>query len=121
VTIIGTIAIIIAVVALGMFATRRRGFLLKPEELKELNAPKKKPKPSHAAGEAPATAIRASGEQLARLKSTQRCRECRAVMTPGPDDHVRYGDGELLVIELHCGSCGAKRALYVNEAKPTST
>lgn len=116
-TIIGTILIVLAVVALGTFATRKRGLLLTPADLKEQQKPKK---PTHAAGEAPATAIRASGEQLARLKSTQRCRECRAVMTAGPDDHVRYGDGELLVIELRCGSCGAKRALYVNEARPTS-
>ena len=116
-TILGTIAIVIAVVAIGMFATRKRSFLLKPAELKE---PPKPPKPSHAAGEAPATAIRAGGEQLARLRSTQRCRECRAVMTPGPDDRVRYGDGELIIIELRCPSCDARRALYVNEARPTT-
>jgi len=112
----GTIAIVLAVVALGMLLTRKRGFLLRPEELTE----KKPPRPSHAAGEAPATAIRAGGEQLARLRSTQRCRECRSVMTPGSDERVRYGDGELIVIELRCPRCEAKRALYVNEARPTT-
>ena len=116
--IVGTIAIVAAVVALGMLLTRKRGFLVKPAELAE---PKPKPKPpSHAAGEAPATAIRAAGEQLARLRTTQRCRECRTIMTAGPDERVRYGDGELIVIELRCPKCDARRALYVNEARPTT-
>jgi hypothetical protein len=112
--IIGTIAIVVATVVLGMLITRKRGFLVQPEELA-----KPKPKqPSHAAGEAPATAIRAAGEQLARLRSTQRCPQCRAVMTPDAGEHVRYGDGELLVIELRCARCGTKRALYVNDTSP---
>lgn len=115
--IVGTIAIVLGVVAIGMLLTRKRGFILRPEDLKEQPKPKR---PQHAAGEAPATAIRAGGEQLARLRTTQRCRKCRAVMTPGDDERVRYGDGELIVIELRCPKCEAKRALYVNEARPTT-
>jgi len=112
--IIGTIAIVIATVVLGMLITRKRGFLVQPEELAK---PKPK-KPSHAAGEAPATAIRAAGDQLARLRKAQRCPQCRAVLTADAGEHVRYGDGELLVIELRCAGCGTKRALYVNDTSP---
>jgi hypothetical protein len=112
--IIGTIAIVVATVVLGMLITRKRGFLVQRDELV-----KPRPKqPSHAAGEAPATAIRAAGDQHARLRKAQRCHQCRAVLTPDAGEHVRYGDGELLVIELRCARCGTKRALYVNDTSP---
>jgi hypothetical protein len=113
VTVVGTIAIVAIVIAAGMWISRRRGLFVKPAELAE-----PRPRASHAAGEAPATAIRAGGEQLARLRISQRCRACRSVMAPGSEEHVRYGDGELLVIELRCGACDARRALYINEIRP---
>lgn len=117
-TIVGTLAIVAAFIALGTWLTRKKSFLVKPAELAALEPAAKRP--SYSAGEAPATAIRASGDQLARLRTTQRCRECRAVMTAVSEEHVRYGGGELLVIELSCGSCKARRALYVSEARPTT-
>jgi hypothetical protein len=36
-------------------------------------------------------------------------------MTAGAEEHVKYGGGELLVVELRCEKCGARRALYVSE------
>ena len=110
-TIIWTIAIVLGTIAIGVLVTRKRPMLPAPEELA---APPKK-RPAYAAGEAPATAIRAGVAQLARLRTSQRCSECRTVMTPGEEEHVRYGGGELLVVQLRCDKCGARRALYVNE------
>jgi hypothetical protein len=110
VTIIGTIAIVLGTIAIGVLLTRKRA-VPTPEELA---APPKK-RPAYAAGEAPATAIRAGAAQLARLRASQRCRECRTLMTAGDEEHVRYGGGELLVIGLDCEKCGARRALYVSE------
>lgn len=106
--ILGTIAVVLGTIVIGLLLTRKRPLLARPEALA---APPKK-RPAYAAGEAPATAIRASGAQLERLRTSQRCRECRRVMTAGEAERVRYGDGELLVIELRC-TCGARRALYV--------
>ena len=113
----GTIAVVLGTIAIGMLLTRKKQLVPRPEEL---TVPPKR-RPSHGAGEAPATAIRAGGEQLARLRTTQRCRACRSVMTPGSDERVRYGDGELLVIELRCGRCEARRALYVQPSAATPT
>jgi hypothetical protein len=75
----------------------------------------KPPPPSHAAGEAPATAIRAHrGGQLDKLR-VQRCTTCRAVMSNTDDDRVRYDDRDLLVLHFAC-SCGSRRSLYVEPA-----
>jgi hypothetical protein len=111
VTIIAAIVVVLGTIAIGVLVTRKRPMLPAPEDLA---APPKK-RPAYAAGEAPATAIRARGDQLERLRTSQRCRECRTVMTAGDEERVRYGGGELLVVELRCSKCGARRALYVSE------
>ena len=107
--VVGTIAVVALTVVAGMWLTRKRGLLPKPEEL----APPPKPRPRHAAGEAPATAIRAGAAQLERLRTSQRCTACRAIMTVAGEDHVRYDDRDMLVIELRCEPCATRRPLYV--------
>lgn len=109
--ILGTIAIVLGTIAIGVLLTRKRLGMPAPEQLAA--SPKKRP--AYAAGEAPATAIRAGAAQLVRLRASQRCSECRTVMTAGDEEHVKYGGGELLVVDLRCGTCGARRALYVSE------
>lgn len=105
----GTLAIVAVTVVFGMWATRHRGIVPTKQEL----APAQKPKrPRYAAGEAPSTAIRAGDAQLERLRTTQRCTQCRATMTVAGEDIVRYDDRDLLVLDLHC-TCGARRGLYV--------
>jgi hypothetical protein len=42
------------------------------------------------------------------------------MMAAGDEEHVHYGGGELLVVQLRCEKCGARRALYVSEARPTT-
>jgi hypothetical protein len=107
-TIVGTIAVVLIVVAVGLLVDRKYSVLPRAAEL----APEKKPPPSHAAGEAPATAIRAREGQVAKLR-VQRCIACRAAMTNTPDDTVRYSDRELLVLHFACTACAAKRSIYV--------
>jgi hypothetical protein len=112
-TIIGTIAIVLIVVAVGLLIDRKRSVLPRPSEL----AAEKKPAPAHAAGEAPATAIRAREGQLAKLR-VQRCLACRATLTNDADDTVRYNERELLVLHFSCAACAAKRSIYVEPLGP---
>ena len=105
----GSLAIIGITVVVGLWLTRTRHIEPTPEELAQ---PAKK-RPAHAAGEAPATAIRAGAAQLDRLRTTQRCTSCRAVMTVAGEEPVRYDDRDMLVIELRCEPCAARRPLYV--------
>lgn len=109
--IVGTIAIVLVTVAIGIWIDRRKPLLPRPDDFRE---PEKLPPPQHAAGEAPATAIRASESQLTNLRA-QRCTACRAQMTndAATDDQVRYDDRDLLVLHFVCSKCGAKRSLYV--------
>lgn len=106
-TIVGTLAIVLITIAVGLLVDRKYGVLPKPTELAE---PKRPPK--HAAGEAPATAIRARDGQLANLR-VQRCGSCRAVMTNETDDIVRYDARELLVLHFTCPACATRRSLYI--------
>ncbi len=109
-TIIGTAVIVALTVAIGVIADRKLGLVPRAE----LVAAPRPRLPGHAAGEAPATAIRARPAQLARLRTTQRCKECRAALeTVAPDDAVRFGDHALAVLHLGCPACGRQRALYV--------
>lgn len=110
--IVGTIAIVLVTVAIGLWIDRRKPLLPRPEDFEE---PAKLPPPQHAPGEAPSTAIRASESQLANLRSSQRCTACRGTMTHDAaiDDRVRYDDRDLLVLHFTCDRCSAKRSLYV--------
>lgn len=112
--IVGTIAIVLVTIAVGIWIDRKKAILPRPEDLAQ-QAKKPEP-PRHAAGEAPATAIRATAQQLATLRTAQRCTACRGPMTvdPAADDHVRYDDRDLLVLHAVCDRCGARRSIYVD-------
>ena len=112
-TIIGTIAIVLVTVAVGLLVDRKVGFLPKPSEI--AGEEPKPPPPTHAAGEAPATAIRARAGQVAKLRA-QRCSACRAVMKNEADDTVRYNEREQLVLHFTCPACRNKRVLYIEPA-----
>ena len=109
--IVGTIAIVLVTVVIGLFVDRKVAVLPRAE-----TQPERKALPTtHAPGEAAATALVIRGDaQLAKLREAQRCPACRAPMRGEPDDHVRYGDSELLVLAFHCTSCSGKRTLYVD-------
>ncbi|HUJ61513.1 MAG TPA: hypothetical protein VLX92_23570 [Kofleriaceae bacterium] len=109
--VLGTIAIVAAMIGGGVLLDRRIGVLPRP---RELAAPPDRG-PHHAPGEAPETAL---AGPLDRRRHGQRCPACRARMScdPASDQVVRYGDRELVVIALVCPKCAAHRGLYVARA-----
>jgi hypothetical protein len=116
--IIGTIAIVLVTVIVGVLLDRKLPLLGRPQEPGPNDATARKAKAIHASGEAPATALRVAPGQLHELRTSQRCTACRRSMETDPDDHVRYDDSDLLVLHFHCGRCGAKRSLYATEHGP---
>jgi hypothetical protein len=110
--VIGTIAIVLVVVLVGLWIDRRAPILPKPDELAAQSTARKVS--SHAAGEAPATALRIPASQVAKLRASQRCPECRAVMESGPDEHVRYNEADLLICHFTCPKCSGRRTIYAN-------
>jgi hypothetical protein len=108
--IIGTIAIVLVTIVIGLIVDRKAPLLPTPEDL----APDRKKLETHAAGEAPSTAIRVRDAQLDRLRASQRCPRCRSKMESAPDDHVRYNDADLLVCHFKCVNCPGFRTLYVS-------
>ena len=108
--IIGTIAIVLVTVVIGLLIDRKAPILGRPEESP---AAKRKKQATHAAGEAPATALRVAADQLDKLRGSQRCPRCRSTMQSAPDDHVRYDNADLLVCHFTCENCPGTRTLYV--------
>jgi hypothetical protein len=109
--IVGTVLIVALTVAIGIYADKKLHLAPRAEDLA---APPKPP--SHAAGEAPATAIRAGAAQLEKLRAGQRCRVCRSVLlAAGADEEVRLAERTLLVLQFTCPTCPdvRKRSLYV--------
>jgi hypothetical protein len=107
----GTVLIVAITIAIGVYADKKLHLAPRAEDLA---AP---PKPrSHAAGEAPSTAIRAGTAQLTNLRAAQRCKVCRTVLVAdGADEDVRYAERTLLVLHFVCPTCPdvRKRSLYV--------
>jgi hypothetical protein len=111
--ILGTIGIVVVTVAIGMLVDRKMRLLPGPEDFENNKARERKKLATHGAGEAPHTALRVRDEQIAKLRTSQRCSECRREMRNEADDAVRFGGADLLVLHFTCGSCGTKRALYI--------
>ena len=112
-TILGTIAIVLITVLVGLLLDRRIRLLPRPADLAASDD--RKPAPvAYAAGEAPATAIRVRAGQLAKLRH-QKCPACRSDMTNTPDESVRYNDRTLLVLLFSCPKCAARRTIYVEQ------
>ncbi len=108
--VLGTIAIVAGVIIVGVIVDRKIGILPRPEELRDSH----KPRTAYAAGEAPATAIRATAERLANLRASRRCTTCREKASCEAEERVRYDDRELLVLRFRCGTCGESRAVYID-------
>jgi hypothetical protein len=108
--IIGTIAIVLVTIVIGLLIDRKAPVLVKQVDTAAEDLRKRS---THAAGEAPATALKIRLDQLDRLRATQRCPRCRTTMQSAPDDHVRYGDADLLVCHFTCENCPGTRTIYV--------
>jgi RNase P subunit RPR2 len=113
--ILGTIAIVIVVVAIGMLLDRKVGFLPAPEDF-DTNRERKK-LASHGPGEAPATALRIDATQIAKLRTSQRCTSCRKELRNEADDSVRFDENELVILHFTCTGCDARRTLYVERVE----
>lgn len=115
-TIVGTIAIVLAAIGIGVVVDRKWHILPRKELLQEASRPRLAAAAKaavHAAGEAPATALAARTDELATLRA-RRCAACRAPTKPQPDDHVSYDGRGLLVLHDRCTRCERVRATYVD-------
>jgi hypothetical protein len=113
IVVLGTIAIVLAAIAIGVVVDKKVGFLADPKDFETEEQRKRKQLVSHGAGEAPATALHVRQEQVAKLRASQRCTSCRGVMTFDRDDTARYDGRDLTVLHFTCAKCGATRSLYI--------
>lgn len=111
--VLGTIAIVIVTVAIGMLIDRKVGLLPAPKDFEPEPSNERKKLATHGAGEAPATALRVRDAQIAKLRTSQRCTSCRTPMIDQPDDTVRYNDTDLVMLHFVCTTCESRRALYL--------
>lgn len=105
-TILGTLGIVVAVVALGVAVDRRFPLLPRPRVRRRLEAPAPAP------GTTPATAVPA-GARHDRL-GPPRC--CGAGMAAAGEEPIVYDGRALLIVRLRCPRCGATRSLYIDPA-----
>ena len=101
--IVGTIAIVLASIAVGLFLDRKLGLLPDPRRLR----PDRR-LPAPGPGEAGANPLRLTTGELAKVRA-QRC--CGA-MTQLPDDAVRVGNEQVTVLRFRCDKCATQRSLY---------
>ena len=104
------LAVVGVFVGLGLWLDRRVSILPRREELIEAG----RPRPlgaDHEVGRAPHTALGCDRARMARVAGAQRC-DCKRIMTPQPEDAVRFGDRTLAVVRVACPACGATRTLY---------
>lgn len=112
--IVGTIAIVAVMIAIGVIVDRKLG--IRPEQLA---ASSSRPLITiHEIGEAPATALRATEAQLAKLRSSLHCKACRSLLEADGTDHdVRYAGEAMRVLGFRCPQCATRRPLYVRSAE----
>lgn len=105
--VIGTIAIVVLSITAGLYLDRRFGLLPRRAQLQ---APKPA-LPTHADGEAPATAIYATRDELEHLRDRP-CRQCKTAVR-ATTDTVRYEGRELTVLSFTCPRCNSHDRIYV--------
>lgn len=107
--VLGTVAVVGAFIAVGLWIDRKVSILPRVEELQEAARPKQLGG-EHEVGTAPQTALHSDPTQIARVIARQRC--CKLAMVEDGRDDIRYGDKQLVAVRLHCAECGATRHLY---------
>ena len=105
--VLGTIAIVAAVIAAGVALDRRFGLLPRPRELRELREAARPglKAPAYAPGEAPETALEEPPEAV-------RCRSCGRAAHPLDESRAMLGDRALVVRRYRCERCGAVTTMY---------
>jgi hypothetical protein len=113
--IVGTIAIVAVMIVIGVVVDRKLG--IRPEQLAA--RPARPLITTHEIGEAPATALRATEAQLAKIRVKLMCKACRSILEADGSDHeVRYGGEALRVLGFRCPQCATRRPLYLRRAAP---
>lgn len=112
VEILGTLAVVAVVVAIGLWLDRRFGILPRPEQLQEADKPASARAVAFGPGEAPVAAIAVTDKQLAQLR-VRRCADDRTELAPLVDDRVRYEGRELVVLRWRCPKCERATSLFV--------
>jgi hypothetical protein len=111
--VLGTLAVVGAVVVIGVLIDRRVSLLPRPEELRELDAPPKPPPdPPGTVASAP---LRLTARKLAKALVAQRCVTCRTRLDASPGEAIRFSGKELQLFRLTCATCGTGRGLYVEQ------
>lgn len=105
--ILGTLAIVFATIAIGMFVDRKVGLLPHPDRLR-----RDRRLPAPGPGEAGANPLRLTEGELARART----QVCCGPMTALPDDAVRVGHEQVTVLRFRCPRCGKQRSLYAAAA-----
>jgi hypothetical protein len=114
--VLGTIAIVLGTVGIGVVLDRKLRIVPRKERL--LEAGGRRPElPPHEPGEAAASAIRATPGEVERMRRQQRCPACRAALDVIADDRVRYDGRELLVLAFTCPRCSTRKRIYVDPAR----
>lgn len=108
---LGTVAVVIAMVGVGLALDRWVGVLPRPEELAAADRPANTPP---AAGETAGAAIRASSAARARVLARQRC--CEVTMAASAEEPVVLAGRKLVVVRLTCAVCSGHRAFYFEPA-----
>jgi hypothetical protein len=111
VTILGSLAVVGALIAIGIWLDRRVSVLPRPEALRDAARPKL-PGSEHAAGTAPHTALRLGEAQLDTVLAGQRC-TCGVALVGDPPEELVFDGRALRSIRLRCPACGAARSIYV--------
>lgn len=109
-TILGTIAVVIASVIAGLLVDRRWPLLPRPDRLLAAGAPRLLAAPT-APGGAPATALDLSPGEIERLRHTTR--HCRRTMDSLADDAVDFEGTAVRVLRFRCDRCGALAQVHV--------
>jgi hypothetical protein len=111
-TVVGTIAVVLVTIVLGMLADRRWGLIPSGKQLQEASKPRPLP-PPHAPGEAPATALELTPIERAKLVDRQRCAVCKVKVSLAGDEPITYDGRVLRVLAFSCPGCGHRHSLYL--------
>jgi hypothetical protein len=112
-SVLATLGVIAATVLAGLVADRRWGVLgVLPRTDRLLAATAPRALPAHGPGEAPASALTVSPDELEQLRREQRC-ACTSPMDAVADAEVTYDGRTLLVLRFACARCASARRIYV--------
>lgn len=113
-TVLGSIAIVIATIIIGVLADRRWRLIPGKEDL-QLASGQRPQLPGFGEGEAPQTAISATIGEIERIRRKQKCPRCKLPLDSAADDSVTYEDAVLRVLRFTCARCSGHRSIYIRE------